>query len=182
MSPATAVASALRLLRVETQVLWGAASVGREPPPAALVLVAADGIDVRLAPAVTVADLAGPWSGGPSYLVRPGGPAAPPAVWVDGAAEVHVGGELVARCFSSRDAPEGREAGVWTHPAHRRRGYGAAVVACWAAGWAAVDDRPSFYSTSADNLASQALAARLDLRPLGWMWKLSPNDPPPSGP
>jgi RimJ/RimL family protein N-acetyltransferase len=64
------------------------------------------------------------------------------------------------------------ECGVWTAPAYRGRGYGAAVTAEWAA-----IVRPSgrylFYSTDAENLSSQRLTRRLGLRPLGWTWRLA---------
>jgi hypothetical protein len=44
------------------------------------------------------------------------------------------------------------------------RGLAAAVTAAWSA---QVADRTAFYSTSEDNLASQGVARRLGLRPLG---------------
>jgi len=72
-------------------------------------------------------------------------------------------GELaIALCFSARLTPRAAEAGVTTHPAHRRRGHGAAVVAAWARAIRATGRVP-LYSTSWDNLASQALARRLGL-------------------
>jgi RimJ/RimL family protein N-acetyltransferase len=64
------------------------------------------------------------------------------------------------------------ECGVWTDPDYRGRGYAAAVTATWA-------DilRPSgrflFYSTDAENLSSQRVAARLHLCPIGWTWSLT---------
>jgi RimJ/RimL family protein N-acetyltransferase len=78
-------------------------------------------------------------------------------------------GEVVSICHCARLWERGAEAGVWTHPDHRRRGYAAAVTAAWAA-LAATDGRELFYSTSADNDASQRVAARLKLRPTGWIW------------
>jgi len=63
------------------------------------------------------------------------------------------------------------ECGVWTHPDYRGRGYASEVTAVWADVL-----RPSgrllFYSTLPENLASQRVAARLQLRPLGRMWTL----------
>lgn len=82
------------------------------------------------------------------------------------------GGLVVSICHTPVPLTgRGAECGVWTHPAFRGRGYGAAVVSEWAKIL-----RPSgrylFYSTSADNLSSQRLTRRMQLRPLGWTWRL----------
>jgi hypothetical protein len=72
------------------------------------------------------------------------------------------------------------ECGVWTDPAVRGRGFGAAVTA----EWAALMRRPGrhlFYSTELDNRSSQRLAERLGLRPLGWTWRLTPRPVSGSG-
>lgn len=82
------------------------------------------------------------------------------------------GDGVVAICHTPVSAPAGAEAGVWTHPEHRGRGLAAAVTA----GWAAVfpdDSRRLFYSTDRANRSSQRVAARLGLRYLGDIWKLS---------
>lgn len=93
-----------------------------------------------------------------------------------------VDGWVVSICHTPRPMTDrAAEAGVWTHPDYRGRGYAAEVTATWA-------DilRPSgrflFYSTDAQNLSSQRVAARLHLRPIGWTWKLTraglePSDP-----
>lgn len=67
------------------------------------------------------------------------------------------------------------EAGTWTAPDFRGRGYAAATTAAWA------DLLSShcphlFYSTSAENHSSQRVAERLGLRPIGWTWKLTRTD------
>lgn len=80
---------------------------------------------------------------------------------------------VISLCHSARLTEQGAEAGVWTHPAHRGRGYAAAVTAAWAS-LLAGSGRHLFYSTSADNRSSQRVAARLNLRPLGWLWILGP--------
>jgi hypothetical protein len=71
----------------------------------------------------------------------------------------------------------GAECGVWTHPDVRGRGYAATVTAAWASIM-----RPSgrylFYSTDSENVSSQRVARRLDLRPIGWTWKLRPASQP----
>jgi RimJ/RimL family protein N-acetyltransferase len=81
------------------------------------------------------------------------------------------GGLVVSICHTPGPVTaRGAECGVWTHAAFRGRGYAAAVVSEWAAIL-----RPSgrylFYSTQADNLSSQRLARRMQLRPLGWTWR-----------
>lgn len=86
-----------------------------------------------------------------------------------------IGGRVIAICHTARLADRGAEAGVWTDPEFRGQGHGAAVTAAWAS-LLAPSGRHLFYSTSADNLSSQRVAARLNLHPIGWMWKLS--DPP----
>jgi RimJ/RimL family protein N-acetyltransferase len=65
----------------------------------------------------------------------------------------------------------GAECGVWTHPAFRGRGYAAAVTAAWAT-LMRPSGRHLFYSTDAENVSSQRVARRLQLRPLGWRWRL----------
>jgi hypothetical protein len=69
-------------------------------------------------------------------------------------------GAVAAVCYSSRRSDRATEAGVRTLEPHRRRGYGSAVVAGWAA---AVRQRGllPIYSTSWQNLASQGLARKL---------------------
>lgn len=65
----------------------------------------------------------------------------------------------------------GAECGVWTAPPFRGRGYAAAVVAEWAA-ILKPSGRHLFYSTRADNYSSQRVAQRLQLRLLGWTWRV----------
>jgi RimJ/RimL family protein N-acetyltransferase len=81
-------------------------------------------------------------------------------------------GQVVAICHSARLTGRGAEAGVWTAPGFRGQGHAAAVTAAWAA-LLAPSGRHLFYSTSDNNLSSQRVAARLNLRPIGWMWKLA---------
>jgi RimJ/RimL family protein N-acetyltransferase len=81
--------------------------------------------------------------------------------------------KVVSICHTPpRMTERAAECGVWTHPDYRGRGYAAEVTATWA-------DilRPSgrylFYSTDAQNLSSQRVAARLRLRQIGWTWNLA---------
>ena len=83
-----------------------------------------------------------------------------------------VDGQVIAYCHCARLTDRGAEAGVGTHPKFRRQGHAAAATAAWAS-LLAPSGRHLFYSTSADNLSSQRVAARLNLRPIGWMWQLS---------
>ncbi|MFB4264504.1 GNAT family N-acetyltransferase [Nonomuraea sp. GTA35] len=79
-------------------------------------------------------------------------------------------GQVVSICHSARLTRLGAEAGTWTSPACRGRGYAAATTSAWA------DQLPGihlFYSASADNHSSQRVAQRLRLRPLGWFWHLT---------
>ncbi len=82
------------------------------------------------------------------------------------------GGQVISICHTARLAGRGAEAGVWTDPDFRSQGHAAAVTAAWAS-LLAPSGRYLFYSTSANNSSSQRVAARLNLRPIGWMWKLS---------
>ncbi|MBB6374199.1 GNAT superfamily N-acetyltransferase [Pseudonocardia eucalypti] len=82
------------------------------------------------------------------------------------------GDEVVAICHTPVSAPVGAEAGVWTHPGHRGRGLAAAVTAGWAAAFPDATRR-LFYSTDRANRSSQRVAARLGLRHIGDIWKLS---------
>lgn len=84
------------------------------------------------------------------------------------------GPRVVAVCHTPRGDHRAAEAGVWTHPDARRRGHAAAVTAAWAA-TARTDHGVLFYSTSGHNLASQGVARRLGLRPLGWIWQVHPD-------
>jgi GNAT superfamily N-acetyltransferase len=81
-------------------------------------------------------------------------------------------GRVVALCHTPRARGGAAEAGVWTHPDDRRRGHASAVTSAWAAIARSRYD-VLFYSTSAGNLASQGVARRLGLRPIGWIWQLN---------
>ena len=69
-------------------------------------------------------------------------------------------GVAVAVCCSARITAQVAEAGVHTIEAYRGRGYAADVVRGWAAGIRATGRLP-LYSTSWENAASRAVAARL---------------------
>ncbi|MEX2158019.1 MAG: GNAT family N-acetyltransferase [Dehalococcoidia bacterium] len=86
-----------------------------------------------------------------------------------------IGDRIISICHSARLTDRGAEAGLWTHPKFRGQGHAAAATAAWAS-LLAPSGRRLFYSTSAGNLSSQRVAARLYLHPIGWLWKLS--DPP----
>jgi RimJ/RimL family protein N-acetyltransferase len=88
-----------------------------------------------------------------------------------------IDGRVVSICHTPvRMTERAAECGVWTHPDCRGRGYAAAVTAAWAEIL-----RPSgrylFYSTDAGNRSSQRVAARLQLRPIGWTWTLARTTP-----
>ena len=74
--------------------------------------------------------------------------------------------QAVAVCASVRISAAAHEAGVETHPGHRRKGHAARVVAAWVAAVLATGAAP-YYSTSWDNLASQAVARRLEFELVG---------------
>jgi RimJ/RimL family protein N-acetyltransferase len=86
------------------------------------------------------------------------------------------GGQVVSICHCARLADRGAEAGVWTDPDFRGRGYAAAVTAAWAS-LLEGSGRTLFYSTSAENVSSRLVAARLGLRGIGWMWRLEIKAP-----
>lgn len=89
-------------------------------------------------------------------------------------------GHVLAMCDSARIAPGGVEAGIWTADQARGRGLAAACTAAWAH---ASRDLPGdvFFSTDAYNIAAQRVAARLQLPPIGQLWKfrLVGEDVPP---
>lgn len=88
-------------------------------------------------------------------------------------AMAEVSDQIVSICFSPRLTRVAAEAGVRTEPEHRGRGHAAAVTAAWAS-LVMATGRHAFYSTSADNMSSQRVAARLGLRPIGWIWQVGP--------
>ena len=71
-------------------------------------------------------------------------------------------GAVVSVCFGSRRTGRAAEAGLETLAEYRGRGYGPAVAAAWARDVRA-SCRIPLYSTSWDNLASQAVARKLGL-------------------
>lgn len=81
------------------------------------------------------------------------------------------GREPVSICYSARRTPKAADAGIWTHRRHRGKGLAPAVVAAWAR-LEAPGKEAIFYSTSASNTASQSVALKLNLKLLGWIWKL----------
>ncbi|MEZ4615428.1 MAG: GNAT family N-acetyltransferase [Caldilineaceae bacterium] len=86
-------------------------------------------------------------------------------------AAVVVDGHAVSVCFCSRIPGRATEAGVNTHPDYRGRGYATAAVAGWAAALYQQNCLP-LYSTSWDNLASQAVARKLGMVGYGEDWSL----------
>lgn len=78
---------------------------------------------------------------------------------------------VISICHMPVSNAAAAEAGTWTHPEFRGRGHASATTAEWAA-----LQRPSgrllFYSTSFTNRSSQSVAARLNLRPIGYLWQL----------
>jgi RimJ/RimL family protein N-acetyltransferase len=83
-------------------------------------------------------------------------------------------GELVVSiCHTPRRmTARGAECGVWTRPGFRGRGYAAAVASEWAE-MMRPSGRHLFYACDADNLSSQQVARRLNLRPVGRTWDLA---------
>ncbi|MEM8769959.1 MAG: GNAT family N-acetyltransferase [Pseudomonadota bacterium] len=80
-------------------------------------------------------------------------------------------GQALAVCASVRITAEAHEAGVETHRDARRHGLARAAVAAWAGAVRALGAEP-IYSTSWDNLASQAVARSLGLVQIGTDWSL----------
>jgi RimJ/RimL family protein N-acetyltransferase len=71
-------------------------------------------------------------------------------------------GRAVSICCSVRTTTAAHEAGVETHEAFRGRGYAARIVSAWARAVRDLGPIP-LYSTSWQNTASQAVAAKLGL-------------------
>ena len=81
-------------------------------------------------------------------------------------------GQAVSACYSARKTQDATEAGVATLEGYRGRGFAVASVAAWAR---AVFDsgRTPLYSTSWDNHASSAVAAKLGLETYAATWAIS---------
>lgn len=86
------------------------------------------------------------------------------------------GDRVVSMCHSARFTKRGAEAGTWTDPDYRGRGYAAAATAAWAE-MVTESGRVAFYGTWAANLSSQRVAERLGLPLIGWTWTLSSHEP-----
>jgi ribosomal protein S18 acetylase RimI-like enzyme len=80
--------------------------------------------------------------------------------------------QVISICHTARRRARGAEAGVWTRPEFRGQGHAAAVTAAWAA-LMRPTGRHLFYSVARTNVSSQRVAARLGLRPIGWLWQLA---------
>ncbi len=82
--------------------------------------------------------------------------------WAIGVAENRV----TAVCYTPVGSRSAAEAGVWTHPEARGRGWATSVTAAWARAAGPRFDT-LFYSTGFENAASQGVARKLRLRPIG---------------
>ncbi len=71
---------------------------------------------------------------------------------------------VVSLCFCARNTASATEAGAFTAEYARKQGYASIVVQDWANAIHA-SGRIPFYSTSADNIASQAVATKLNAIP-----------------
>jgi RimJ/RimL family protein N-acetyltransferase len=131
---------------------------------------------------------------GPSYVIPAGLTAPSPAVMQtydrddaealraripkEGPVEGHgpwavalIDGNVASVCSTARDGPRGAEAGLYTYPAYRRKGFGAATTVTWAS-LIAEGGRTAFYTTSSENLSSQRVAQRLGLAAFAWWWRV----------
>ncbi len=81
-----------------------------------------------------------------------------------------IDGQVASICHAARFATRAADAGVWTHERFRGRGLAPAVTAAWA-NLITATGRTVFYRTSAGNLASQRVAAKLRLRHIGTIWQ-----------
>jgi hypothetical protein len=86
-------------------------------------------------------------------------------------------GAVISICHTPASSARGAEAGTWTRPEFRGQGHAAAVTAAWAS-LMRPTGRALFYSTARANVSSQRVAARLALRPIGWLWQLARVRPP----
>ena len=82
-----------------------------------------------------------------------------------------IGDRVATLCHTPVASATAAEAGVWTHPEERGRGYAAIVTAAWAR-VAGSQFATLFYSTSVHNTSSQTVARKLLLHPIGWIWQL----------
>jgi RimJ/RimL family protein N-acetyltransferase len=82
--------------------------------------------------------------------------------------------EVASVCSTARCSDEGAEAGTWTEPHYRGRGYASVATAAWASVMLPTE-RALFYCTDEWNMSSRGVAARLGLRSIGWMWKVVPG-------
>jgi RimJ/RimL family protein N-acetyltransferase len=80
--------------------------------------------------------------------------------------------EPVSICHSPASTEFAAEAGVWTRADFRGMDLAPATLAAWAARERR-NKEVLFYSTWSDNRASLAVAKKLRLTPLGWMWTIS---------
>ncbi len=82
-----------------------------------------------------------------------------------------VADRIVSVCYTPVASSVAAETGLWTQPEERGHGYGGIVTLEWAR-VAAPHFETLFYSTSFENVASQAVARKLRLRPIGYIWQL----------
>jgi len=80
--------------------------------------------------------------------------------------------QVISICHTPASSARAAEAGTWTRTEFRGQGHAAATTAAWAA-LMRPSGRHLFYSTSRANVSSQRVAARLRLRPIGWLWQLT---------
>jgi RimJ/RimL family protein N-acetyltransferase len=81
-------------------------------------------------------------------------------------------GQAVSACYSARKTQDAAEAGVATLEGYRGRGFAVATVAAWAHAVLESGLTP-LYSTSWDNHASRAVAAKLGLEVYAATWAIS---------
>jgi RimJ/RimL family protein N-acetyltransferase len=82
------------------------------------------------------------------------------------------GGDAVAYCYCARITAQACEAGVETVEAYRGRGYATAAVGGWAVAVRETGRLP-MYSTWWENLASQAVARKLEMVQYGEDWSIN---------
>jgi hypothetical protein len=81
-------------------------------------------------------------------------------------------GEVLSLCHTTRESAAGAVADIWTDPRSGGTEDATVTTAAWAGLMRQRDSRSLFCSAADSDDSAQEAAARLGLRPIGWIWTL----------